>query len=340
MPMTTSVPRIAIVGCGAIAEAFYLPALSRHPEVLEHLTLVDRSEARARALGQKFRVNRFAIDYHDLPEGIDGAIVAVPHHLHYAVAMDLLARRVHVLCEKPLAESSSEANKMIREAEDRGVTLMVNSSRRLMPTSVLVKKLVGEGAIGTPLSITYIDGAVFDWPTASGFYFNSKVSTKGVLLDIGAHVFDLVCWWLDGKPSIVSSENDAFGGCEAVASVVLDYRGCRCSIRLSRLARLSNLYEITGTQGSIKAEVYDPSLLTLSHGKRTKTIQAARALGVTTDCADTLVTNFLAVINGTAQPLIPARVVVSPIELIEEAYCMAQRFPLPWYEPCEGLYGR
>jgi predicted dehydrogenase len=50
------VPRLAVVGCGAIAEQYYLPALTRRPDVLANLILVDRDAARSEHLATQFGV--------------------------------------------------------------------------------------------------------------------------------------------------------------------------------------------------------------------------------------------------------------------------------------------
>src|SRR5688500_5874863 len=119
MPMTAAAntarsndiaaPVIALIGCGAITEALHLPALARYPAIIAKAICIDPNLARARAMVTKFGAARAAERYQDVMTEVDGAIVAVPPKLHYPVAMDLLAANVHVLCEKPLAESGEQA---------------------------------------------------------------------------------------------------------------------------------------------------------------------------------------------------------------------------------------
>src|SRR5712664_4161598 len=94
---------IALVGCGAIAQTFHLPALLAEPGVRERLILVDRDLARAQALGDGRGLSAYASDLDDVLGRIDAAVLAVPHRLHFALAMRCLSSGVHVLCEKPLA---------------------------------------------------------------------------------------------------------------------------------------------------------------------------------------------------------------------------------------------
>ncbi len=330
-------PTIALVGCGAMAERFYLPALRSYPPVFQRLILVDKVYDRAKRVGERFALRNYLADYREILHAVDGVILAVPHHLHFPIGRECLSSRVHVLCEKPLAETGAEAAELVSVAAKHGVTLSVNNTRRLFPSSGVVKQLIDSGAIGNILSISYYEGGEFTWPTTSGFYFNSKVSQKGVLLDIGAHVFDVICWWLGGKPRVVSSENDSFGGCEAAASVRFEYGNCRGEVRLSRLGKLPNYFLIRGEKGAIKGDVYDikgVSVSSIASGGKETRFQVS--VDGSDEIARRLVSNFLQVLTGTGQPLIPASEVVASIQFIDEAYSEVQRFRMPWYEQLEG----
>lgn len=294
---------------------------------------MDNNLERASNVAERFQVRAYLTDYRQILGSVDGVIVATPHHLHYSISKDFLAAGVHVLCEKPLTETGAEAREIIDLAQEKGVTISVNNTRRLYPSSGKVKQLLANKEIGRILSITYFEGGEFAWPTVSGFYFNPLFSKKGVLLDLGAHVFDLLCWWLGAKPRLVSSENDSFGGCEAVASVILEHEGCRCEIRLSRLSKLPNYFRIRGDRGAIEGSVYDTKTVVLSTttpSGREKSIQLRAS--VSPDISAKLVTNFLDVIRNNGEPLIPAREVLDSIELLEEAYTGATRFSMPWYD--------
>jgi len=329
---------LAIVGCGAITETFYLPALSRYPKILESLILVDNDIKRAKKMADCFHVSKISTDYNEIISSVDGVVVAVPHHLHYRIAKSFLAQGVHVLCEKPLTETIGEARELVSLADTNKVTLSVNLTRRLMPSTEKVKDLLSSGAIGRVHSITFLDGSEFNWPTASGFYFDYKISQKGVLFDMGSHVLDLICWWLGGMPSVIKSENDSFGGCEAVASLVLDYQGVVVNVRLSRLSKLPNTYVITGERGSIEGMAYNGNYITLKSDKGSKTLKLSSDQSGMPGYALKLTSNFIDVILNGARPLIPAQEALASIELLTEAYRTAQKFTLPWYNVKANSY--
>ena len=330
-------PRIAIIGCGAIAEMSFLPALAKYPSILKKLILVDHNEVRAQQLATKFKAKKCLVDYHDvLNEGVDGAIIATPSHLHYPIAMDLLVGGMHVLCEKPLAESVDEARQMVELAQKTGATILTNYQRRLYTSYLKVKELLTGGTLGEPLSIQYFEGEKFNWPTVSGFYFNTKISTRGVLLDRGAHVLDLICWWLGEKPKLISSRNDSFGGREAVAHIQFTHKKCAGEVKLSLLGKFPCVFIIKCEAGTIEGDVFDfRSVKLTTKSGRKKRLKLKSKEKCYTDFGHTIVANFLDVINKGAKPLISGVDVLDSVEWIDECYESASRFKMPWYEALE-----
>ncbi len=335
----TSRPKLAIIGSGAITESFYLPAFARFKHTLADLVLVDTDLKRAKRVGAQFGVTNCTNDYREILPLVAGVIVAVPNHLHYSISKEVLVCGVHVLCEKPLAQNGNAVRDLIRLADEHGVTISVNNTRRLMPSSVKVKELLREQRIGRILSLTYIDGNEFTWPTSSGFYFNTKLLQNGVLFDLGAHAVDLICWWLGGKPTLISSQNDSFGGCEAVAEVNLEYNGCKIQMRLSRLGKLPNYFTIAGDRGYIEGGVYDPRSIRVVEGVNGRRSSVLRLQeGSLSHVAKRVVENFIAVSANKTDPLIPASEVLASIELLEEAHRNARQFSMPWYNLGEFTY--
>ncbi len=328
-----SPPAIAIIGCGAIAESFNLPALARHPAVLERSILVDRDAERARQLARQYGIARVVADYRDVLKDVDGAVIAVPHHLHHPIALECIRNDVHVLCEKPLAESACQVQEIIDEARKSGVAVLVNNTRRLYPSSTKVHQLIQEGHIGRPRYLEFYEGEEYDWPSASGFYFGSRGSARGVLLDKGAHVLDLVCWWLGGKPRLVSYEDDSLGGSEAVAKLSFEYGDCRCKVHLSWLSKLRNCFRIEGESGSIDGGIYDwRSVSIVSRTGRKTIIRTDSECRTLSDFGKAIIDNFLGVISEGVQPVVSPRDVADSITLIEECYADRSRFEMPWYD--------
>ena len=127
--------RLALIGCGAIAESFYLPAIVKKGKLIRDVILVDRDESRLKKLSALYDVSGCVKDFHEVVREVDGAIVALPHQLHYETSVAFLKAGAAVLCEKPLAESTLQAKDMIVAAKQSGVALLVNKTRRLFPNT-------------------------------------------------------------------------------------------------------------------------------------------------------------------------------------------------------------
>jgi UDP-N-acetylglucosamine 3-dehydrogenase len=332
-PPAENSPKIALIGCGAIAEEYYLPALVRHPSVLENLILVDRDEGRTKKLAEELKAKTCLTDYRHIIEEVDGIIIAVPTQLHYPISMEFLSHGVHVLCEKPLAESVDKAKEIVECARKTKAILSVNYLQRLIPSFAKVKELLDKKILGELLSIKYFVGEEFKWPTVSGFYFNSGISSRGILRDRGAHVFDHICWWLEGKPKLVSSQNDSFGGSEAVAHIKFEHGRCTGEVKLSWLSSFPCKFIVTCEKGTIEGDVYDyRSIVLQTECGRKQQLSLNSPNKTKVDIAYNVVTNFINVIRKGEKPLISGSDVLDCIEFIDECYAAATRFNMPWYE--------
>lgn len=338
-PTSGAAPRLALIGCGAIAERYHLPALARHPTVLAQLVLVDADEARANEVAERFGAGAVSVDHRRVLDDVDGAIVTVPQHLHHPIGMAFLERGVHVLCEKPLAVSVAQAREMVAQARQNDVALCVNHTRRLFPSYGAVRRLLQGGELGALRSIRYEDGGKFHWASASGFYFR-KGSATGVLIDKGIHGLDAVCWWLGGTPRVLASRNDSFGGVESVARLDLAFEDCRIELLVNRLARLENRYRIVGESGVAEGGIEDWGKVTITHASGRRELRTLTAPQQSYDeFGSVLIDNFLAVVAGRAAPLVPGHDVLPALEVIESAYRNATRFEMPWYEVWEERHG-
>jgi predicted dehydrogenase len=330
-------PAVALVGCGAIAEEFYVPALQARPDLLGSLVLVDGDLERAESLRRRLGAAAAVSDHSEILERVQGAIVATPHHLHTPLTLDFVGRGVHVLCEKPLAESSNDVDRIVAAAAEHGVHVAVNQTRRLCPAFQEIRRLVQSGALGTIQEIEYVLGESFAWPAVSDSFFGTRARGRGVLFDTGAHIVDLVCWWLGGQPEVVSYADDSYGGTEAVARAQLRLDSANARIHLSWLSKLRNRYRLIGPEATVEGGVYDWSSFTLRRrGRAPRTVRMGKPQTFT-DLATKLLANFTEVIAGRAAPLVPAGEVRPSIAVIESCYAHRSRIPEPWHEACERL---
>lgn len=326
------IPTIGLVGCGAIAELFYLPALTKMPGVCEKMILADQDKARLELLSTVYKPARVTQDYHDLLGKVDGVILALPHSLHYQVSKEFLATGVDVMCEKPLAGTLAQAREMVVFAEANGAKLAVNQVRRLYPVYQEIHKRIARGDLGNLRSIRYVDGEEFSWPTASGFYFQNELK-RGVLFDRGIHGLDAICWWLGGNPDLISFESDRMGGVEGTAVVKGAFYGCNIEVILSWLTKLKNLYQIEGEKGCLEGDINDWKTLQFTpvDGKK-EVIHLPSSEKSYMDFGKKMMENFIEVVAGKAEPLVPAAATLPALEWIDACYQAETRLSMPWYE--------
>ncbi|OEU89533.1 Gfo/Idh/MocA family protein [Streptomyces oceani] len=126
--------RIGVIGLGDIAEKAYLPVLMAQPGLEPHL--VTRDPAALERLGARYRVP--STDRHAHLESLlerrpDAAFVHAATSAHPELVTRLLEAGVPTYTDKPLAYELADAERMVRLAEDRGISLMVGFNRRHAP---------------------------------------------------------------------------------------------------------------------------------------------------------------------------------------------------------------
>ncbi|MEZ6102390.1 MAG: Gfo/Idh/MocA family oxidoreductase [Pirellulaceae bacterium] len=323
-------PTIAVVGCGAAAREFCLPLLRRYPGSETAVVLVDHSQQQADSVGREFGFTQTCTDYRCLPFAVDAAVVMTPHNLHAEQATHFLRSGCHVFVEKPMAMSPPQSEELVASAASCGRILMVNNYRRLFPSYQRVRQVIQSGTLGKIDRVSIRDGTEFGWNSASSFYFRDP-SVRGVLLDRGAHTIDVINWWLGKSPRVAKAEWDAHGGIDARMDVLLNYEQTEVSTRFGRFYRLANDYRIECEDGMIKGRLFDFSRLSITRHGVTETVVAGPARSHT-DYAWQLLENFIDAVSGRAEPLFLAADVAPSIRVIDEAYQLATRFNMPWYD--------
>jgi predicted dehydrogenase len=124
---------------------------------------------------------------------IDMVDVSTPGYLHHPMVIAAAEAGKHIICEKPLANSLSEAKDMLKAAEKAGVMHMVNFSYRRVPAVAFAKQLIDEGILG---DVYHYHGAYLqDWIIDPEFplvwRLEKRFAGSGALGDIGAHAIDL-----------------------------------------------------------------------------------------------------------------------------------------------------
>lgn len=145
--------RFAVVGLGHFAQAAILPAFANADDKATLAALVTGDEKKAGELGKKYEVPTFDYDAFDrLCESgdIDAVYIALPNSQHREYAERAARAGIHVLCEKPLAYTSEDAQAMIDACRDADVRLMTAYRLHFEAGNLQAIEAAHSGRIGEP----------------------------------------------------------------------------------------------------------------------------------------------------------------------------------------------
>lgn len=256
-----TVMRVAIVGCGAVTEKKHLPALSES-ERLRVVALVDLDEPRARRLADQYAIPEVYGHTAALSGRADIGLVAVPHHLHPTVAIDLMRAGLHPFVEKPLATNMRDVGAMLAAGAASGRRIGVGLLRRQYAAFRFAQQVLEAGWLGRIETFDFREGGPYNWPVATIATFKRETA-GGVLFDTGAHTLDMLTAWL-GPFAEVSYSDDCEGGVEANCLLHLTLEsGVRGVVELSRTRALRNTCIIRGARGEMEIGVGPAGPVTL-----------------------------------------------------------------------------
>jgi len=191
--------KAAVVGMGGVVpmHTMGLQALG-----VPIVAVCDKDAGKANAAAQQFDAVAYTNYREMLAAGeFDVLHICLPHFLHADVAIDALRAGYHVLCEKPMATTLDDAQRMCDAARETGKHLSIIFQNRYNPGSVLIKETLESGALGK------IRGGWFrvNWFRDAAYYANSdwrgRLETEGggVVINQSIHTFDLMNFFL-GAP--------------------------------------------------------------------------------------------------------------------------------------------
>src|SRR3712207_2363663 len=196
--------RLGIIGAGAWAQLMYLNTLAGRSDV-EVAAIAGRDEGRLAEVADRYGVAARYTDYHQLLDhpGLDGVVVVTPDDSHMSITLAVIERGLPVLCEKPLANSATDARRMFEAAERRGVPNMVLFTWRWQPHFQYLKTLLDQGAFGTVYRAQFSFHNDFALQPSYQWRLDPH-RANGVTADLGSHMIDLARWFF-GDVATVSA---------------------------------------------------------------------------------------------------------------------------------------
>lgn len=193
---------IGLIGAGGFAR-FAIKAFSKLPDI-RIVAVMDVNKESARQMGEEFGLQVYD-DFEDLLkcERTDLIYIATPPYLHYVQAKKALMAGKHVICEKPAALKTKEAEELVAIACSRNLLYVVNLMQRYNPLFETVKTIVQEDILGNFLH-GYFENYASDQNLHPGHWFWDKSKSGGIFIEHGVHFFDLFAGWL-GEGKIVGA---------------------------------------------------------------------------------------------------------------------------------------
>ncbi len=243
------------MGVAKIATVKVIPAMQRG-EWTEVSAIASRDPGRARQAATALGIPKSYGSYEELlaDDSIDAVYIPLPNHLHVPWAARAAEAGKHVLCEKPIGMSASEARQLVAVRDKAGVLIQEAFMVRTHPQWIAVRDMVRAGRIGQVRAMTGFFSYFNDDPANVR---NRADYGGGGLLDIGCYLVNTSRMIFEREPrrAFAVMETDPRFGVDTLTSMLLDFGGGHaigtCSTHLVPYQRI----HILGTRGRIEIEI-------------------------------------------------------------------------------------
>jgi predicted dehydrogenase len=197
----SGIVRYAVVGLGHIAQVAVLPAFGHAKRNSRVVALVSDDSTKRKALSKKYRVeDTYSYDeYETCLEQVDAVYIALPNSLHAEYTIRAAKAGVHVLCEKPMAVTVDECQRMIAACRENDVKLMIAYRLHFEEINLKAVDLVRRGRIGEPKFFN----SSFAMTVRRGDIRTKKDMGGGTLYDIGVYCINAARYLFRAEPTEV-----------------------------------------------------------------------------------------------------------------------------------------
>lgn len=202
---------IAVIGAGQVARRGHLPAFKAQPG-MDVLAIMDIDAGLAERVAAEFQIPHWCASHETLLEvpNVDLVDICTPPQMRFPIIEAAARAGKHILVEKPLATSLSDAL-AIREVVNRhGVLLNLVTNYRYFPAVLKAKERIASGRLGRIVTMNTLASQPFPSDNTRSTWFYHPA---GMFFDFAPHVVDLLMWLCDGiVERVVAFGQDVTGG--------------------------------------------------------------------------------------------------------------------------------
>jgi glucose-fructose oxidoreductase len=260
MPSTpvSSPVRYAVIGLGHIAQVAVLPAFAHARDNSVLTALVSDDPEKLAAMKSRYDVPlTFGYDqFDDCLNAVDAVYIALPNSLHAEYAIRAAEAGVHVLCEKPMAVTVEECERMIAAARAHDVRLMIAYRLHFEHVNLKAIELLENGSVGEPK----LFNSTFSMRVRPGDIRTKRALGGGTLYDIGIYCINAARYLFRAEPTevlacSVNADPDRLPGIDETTAAILRFEGERvASFVTSFNVADAGWYEVLGTEGRLRVD--------------------------------------------------------------------------------------
>ena len=204
--------RVGIIGAGAIAP----PHADGIKQVqgLELVGVVRRNMEKCREFAKQYGCKPYQDWRVMLDDGIDIAVIALPHDLHFEAAMTAIEKGCHVMLEKPVAMNLTECREIATAAQKAGRKVMTADIAYHLPGVLKTREIISSGRMGKFIMGSIINYRFYFTGDRPGWFLQSEKAGGGMLFNLGVHRMAVV-------RSVVAEDE-----CVVKASIGYFQKGC------------------------------------------------------------------------------------------------------------------
>ncbi len=210
---------IAVIGTGGWGK--------NHVRVLNDLGVLgavcDSDENRIKSISNKYKVHSYSNlkDLFEKERNLDACLVCTPTKTHYAIASEIIKRKINVFVEKPLSFSSVECEELTKLSKQHGVILTSGYIERFNPAIQDLKRIIEENTCGELLMME--------------FHRENRmplhIKDVGIIYDTSVHDIDTALFIFNSRPTVVFARSGRkFHSSEDFATIMLGFENQKVAI--------------------------------------------------------------------------------------------------------------